>query len=51
MNKLSILLIALMVISVGFLSGCTKVGDVAEDGATCCVLGVIGIIFFILLSC
>ena len=49
MKKTGILLIALMLISVVLLSGCTGPQDAVEDAGTCCVLGIIGVVLFIIL--
>jgi len=49
MKKPVMLLIALMVISVVLLSGCTGPQDAVEDAGTCCVLGIIGVVLFIIL--
>jgi len=49
MKKITILPIVLIVISVVLLSGCTGPQDAVEDAGTCCVLGIIGVVLFIIL--
>ena len=50
MKKSVLLTIGLLVIIVGSLSGCIDdISNAASDTGTCCVLGVIGIVLFIIL--